>query len=262
MNKQQIDTLLAYILLEAQKSDDFQERSLGPIHFLKYVYLADLAYAETHSGETFSGVRWQFFHYGPWDRDLWLYIEPSLASAGVQAARFPSDYSSKDVVRWTSNVESGIDTIAKSLTIELQGVISRLVKRFSNNTAELLNYVYNTPPMLKAAPHEYLEFSPSGWRFDDTSKIFSRVKEPELTHKERKKLDNWRNKSSEILRAKIAEKIAQTNKSVHKFDPVYDDIYFRGVALLDADMQTPLHEGSIEVSIDDDVWKSKARYDP
>jgi len=116
--------------------------------------------------------------------------------------------------------------------------------------------------MLKAAPNEELEFSPSGWKFDDTHKIFSRVKEPELTHKERKKIDSWKKKSSEILRAKIAEKIAQNSESAHSLESVYDDVYFDGVALLDADMQAPLHEGSVKVSIDDDVWKSRARYDP
>lgn len=262
MNTKRVDTLLAYILLEAQKSDDFGERSLGPIHFIKYVYLADLAYAETHNGEIFTNVHWQFFHYGPWDRNLWLHIEPSLSSAGVQAIRFPSDYSSKDVVRWGNISLEKIQVVSSLLSAELQGVITKLVRKFANNTPELLNYVYNTPPMLKAAPKEYLDFSPSGWKLDDTDKIFSRGKQLELTHREKKKVDTWKKKSSEILRAKIAEKIAQNKCQKHSVESIYDDVYLEGIAFLNSDTSSPIHEGTVEVSIDDAVWKSRARYDP
>ena len=43
---------------------------------------------------------------------------------------------------------------------------------------------------------------------------------------------------------------------------VYDTVYFEGVATLDADINAPLPEGKVSVSIVEDVWKSKARYDP
>lgn len=263
MNTQRVDALLAYILFEAQKSDDFREQSLGPIHFLKYVYLADLAYAEKHNGETYTGVHWQFFHYGPWDRELWLYIEPSLATAGVLATKFPSDFSSKECVRWICDAEHKVKSVAMSLSIELQGIIARLVRRFSNNTPELLNYTYNTPPMLKAAPREHLDFSPSGWRIDSSDNAFTRIKAPELTHRERKKINLWKENASKILRAKIAEKIAQNKKQHHTSDALYDNVYLEGIAFLNADMmQEPLQEGNVEVSIDNNVWKSRARYDP
>ncbi len=264
MNKKRIDALLVYILLEAQKSDDFKERSLGPIHFIKYVYLADLAYAETHNGETFTGIQWQFYYYGPWDVELWKYIEPSLASSGVQATRFPSDYESTDAIRWSGTFDNTLKSIAANLFIELQGVLSKAIRCFSNYTPELLNYVYNTPPMLKAAPQEFLDFLPTGWRFDASqSAIFIKKQEPALKYKEEKKIKAWKEKASATLRAKIAERIEQRRqREVSLAPPIYDNVYFESVALLDAEMGEPLDEGNIKVTVLDDVWKSGVRNDP
>ena len=41
------DLILQYALLLAGQEDDFFDRQLGPIHLLKYCYLADLIHACT-----------------------------------------------------------------------------------------------------------------------------------------------------------------------------------------------------------------------
>ena len=40
-----VDLLLQYALLVAGEQDEFLDRQLGPIHLIKYVYLADLFHA-------------------------------------------------------------------------------------------------------------------------------------------------------------------------------------------------------------------------
>ena len=36
------------------------------IHLIKCVYLADLAYDKEHNGQTYTGIPWRFYHFGPW----------------------------------------------------------------------------------------------------------------------------------------------------------------------------------------------------
>lgn len=56
LDQHRVDLLLQYTLVRAAQEDDWRDRELGPIHLLKYVYLADCAYAERHEGQTFTGV--------------------------------------------------------------------------------------------------------------------------------------------------------------------------------------------------------------
>ena len=64
-DQRRIDLLLQYALVRAAQEDDWRDRELGPIHLLKYAYLADCAYAERHDGQMFTGVEWRFYHFGP-----------------------------------------------------------------------------------------------------------------------------------------------------------------------------------------------------
>ena len=55
MDLKKVDKIIQYALAVAA-NEDFCNRDLGPIHLVKYVYLADLAYAERNKGETFTGI--------------------------------------------------------------------------------------------------------------------------------------------------------------------------------------------------------------
>ena len=55
MDIKKVDLLLKYIL-PAAGQEDFGNQEVGPIHLIKYVYLADLAFAERHRGGTFAGA--------------------------------------------------------------------------------------------------------------------------------------------------------------------------------------------------------------
>ena len=60
-----VDLVLQYALLFAGENNEDFDRQLGPIHLLKYVYLADLFHAEKNKGDTFTGINWQFSKFGP-----------------------------------------------------------------------------------------------------------------------------------------------------------------------------------------------------
>jgi len=50
MDIKRVDLLLKYILTAAGQ-EDLGQQELGPIHLIKYVYLADLIFAEKHGGK-------------------------------------------------------------------------------------------------------------------------------------------------------------------------------------------------------------------
>ena len=100
MNIQAIDEVLQFAILTAGRQDDYYERELGPIHLIKYLYLADLAYAEQHSGETYTAINWRFHHFGPWSNDAYMRIEPALNQIGAKCKTIQSKYEN-DFVRWS-----------------------------------------------------------------------------------------------------------------------------------------------------------------
>ena len=59
MDQTRVAALLEFALATAAR-EDLGERELGEIHLLKMVYLADLAYAKTHQGQTLTKVPWVF----------------------------------------------------------------------------------------------------------------------------------------------------------------------------------------------------------
>lgn len=89
--------MIQYALLVAGCEDDVFDRELGPIHLIKYVYLADLAHAERNDGQTFSGVRWQFFHYGPWTQEVYVRIQPALRAIDAEEKIITSERLDNDL---------------------------------------------------------------------------------------------------------------------------------------------------------------------
>ena len=56
LDQARLDRLFQYALAIAAQADDFRQRELGPIHLLKYAYLADLAHAERTTARPYSGA--------------------------------------------------------------------------------------------------------------------------------------------------------------------------------------------------------------
>ncbi|MCP4706124.1 MAG: SocA family protein, partial [candidate division Zixibacteria bacterium] len=152
-----IDLLIKYVLAVAGQESGW-DREIGAIHIVKYIYLADLAYARHHNGETYTGIPWQFHHYGPWSYDLYELIEPILDKVGARKKQIQSEYD-KDFVRWSNTDDNLFDTIDDQIDIIVAGSIQKNHRKFTNSTYDLLHHVYRTKPMLYAAPDEYLNFA-------------------------------------------------------------------------------------------------------
>jgi hypothetical protein len=146
--QERIDQIIIFSLLEANREDDPWDRELGPIHLVKYVYLADLAYSEYHNGKTYTEVPWRFYHYGAWAEEVYLMIDPVIESIGADIKKISSPKLEDDFFRYSCSDDYRYDEIFNSLPFEITGVLKNAIHQYGKDTAELLHYVYRTRPMI------------------------------------------------------------------------------------------------------------------
>ena len=112
MDTQKIELLIKYILGIAGQQD-IGSQELGPIHILKYLYLADLFCAEHNNGQTFTDIEWQFHKFGPWSYAAFEKIQPTLLSAGAVEKKISHPQYEDDFTRWKLCDDALVDEIEK-----------------------------------------------------------------------------------------------------------------------------------------------------
>ncbi len=157
MDIERVKSLVRYAVAVASQKDDWQDRELGPIHLIKYVYLADLEYAKAHDGQTFTGANWIFYHFGPWDASIYQELEPALERPFTRKS-FQSKYDDKDCVRWSLSPDILPEKFSQGLPVQCDLAIRGAVNRYGKDTKALLHAVYQTEPMRNAKPNEALKF--------------------------------------------------------------------------------------------------------
>ena len=112
-------------------------------------------YAKHSNGQTYTGVQWRFHNFGPWSNNVNDCIEPALNRIGARCRVITSQYeNSEDFKRWSLSDDRLFEKIGRSLPLTVIGAITAAVHKFKKDTPSLLEYVYQTKPMLKAAPGE------------------------------------------------------------------------------------------------------------
>ncbi len=252
-----VDLLLQYALLLAGEQDDFSDRQLGPIHLVKYVYLADLFYAKHNNGTTFTGTEWQFYKFGPWSQSVHARIEPALSAIGAEKRSFQSDYEDRqDWVRWRLSDERLLENLERQLPFETASGLRGDVRQFGQDTPSLLHYVYGTEPMLSAAPNEFLDFTVVASDGSPHESVQKPLKMAGLSPRQKKRF-------RERMRTLRAQYKNRGKKASPLINPVkearYDEVYDEGMNWLDSLAGAPLPEGEHAIQFSDEVWKSPTR---
>ena len=255
MDETRVNQVIQYALAIAG-GGEFGERELGPIHLIKYVYLGDLAYSERNEGETFTSVAWRFYHYGPWDAGVFERIEP--AAEAVHAERRTFDYGGdQDGVRFQVRSNELIEKMELELPHVVVSAVKKAVREFHADTYDLLDFVYRTGPMTKAAPGDYLDFSPP----PPTA-----AREPQAQYtarqlkKRRTQLRAVRDQIQEQLKRDIEKRKAK-QQELPQPAPRYDEVFANGQRWLDS-LAGPRISPEGELVFSDEVWKSNGRGDP
>jgi len=255
-----IDLLIQYALLVAGEEDNYLDRQLGPIHVIKYVYLADLSFAKRNEGKSFTGIDWQFYKFGPWSQEVNARIEPALKAINANKTTLPSDYEDEENwIRLSFRDERLLDRKRQDIPSVITSELKKHIHKYKQDTSSLLNYVYRTKPMLHAAPNEYLNFS---LVVEDTPKDKeAEVEQPLLMDRlSNKKKKEFKEKMAE-LRKKCQEKFQEREEKlvVPSRNPKYDAVFDEGVKWLDSLAGEPFPTGEFIVMFSDDMWKSEAR---
>lgn len=268
MDTRKIDLIIQYALALASEQDEWQERELGPIHLIKYVYLADLAHAKW-KGESFTGVRWRFHNFGPWANDVYQRLDPALDTIGAQKKLITSKYNESDYARWSISHSDLVDHLERDIPVSVCGEVRKAVRRFANDTSSLLHYVYQTLPMLTAAPEEelnlFVEIPVDKLHVCSPVRPFTFQISEEAPYSSNNEKRRRKAKIKELkarINQKIADSIQQKEAARQKCKPVYDDVFLEGVKWLDslAGPPTETFEGVAEIA--PTMWKSPARFDP
>jgi hypothetical protein len=179
---------------------------------------------------------------------------------GAEKRIIPNPRDEKDVIRWTKSDDELFDGLGNQLDLIVMGRIQKDVRRFGSDTAALLDFVYQTRPMVTAAPGEYLDFnilsSETGSEDQDQAGIALK----ELTVRQKKKQKSALLDLKKRINARLDEK--QKRRIACAVPPRYDEVFFNGIKWLNSSAEEPLDSGEYTAIISDKIWKSKARYDP
>jgi hypothetical protein len=256
VNTEAIQNVVGFVLAVAAESDDFRERELGPIHLLKYLFLADVAHAERNDGETVTGIDWQFYRFGPWSLDALRAIEGATSSIGANERTFSSAHRD-DNRRWKiEDRDRAEDLRSSSLPIYVKGRLRSAVREFGNDTSGLLHHVYSTAPMLRAAPTDLLDFAVCAVEKESQRSMTSAPAKP------RKVSASFKRKASD-LRAKLSERRAareaRDKDRTRGRAPRYDALFFAGLEWFEAEAGEPAAGVSGVLEIAPEMWKSGFR---
>lgn len=254
-DRSRVDPVFQYALAIAALSEDWKQRELGPIHLLKYAYLADVAHAERHDGSTFTGIDWVFHHFGPWAAEAHDRIGSALDHVGAVARTFTSE-SGADGVRYRlphGPARQLADDLERRLPSAVRHAVASAVHEHGSDTADLLRRVYLTSPMLAAGPDEVLRFTTCRERETPPS----RAPGASVSRREKRRRAAILDAARQEMRRRLAEK--PKKRVAPDPPPRYDEVFHEGTRWLDREAGEPVRPSSGTLQFDDSVWTSSQR---
>lgn len=256
MNRRRVYDIIQYSLLVAGQEEDFFDRDLGPIHIIKYVYLADLAYAQYHNGKTYTGIDWKFYNFGPWNYELFECIEPALEEIGAERKVLESQYEGKeDYVRYSIGNYNLFEKKEASLPLVISARLKRDIFKHKKDTPSLLGYVYGTKPIISAAPGEKLDFSVVIKTKPEKVEFSSKIQN--LSIKKRKKFLN----GLKAIRQKREERKERSTRGYIQspIKLICDEVYEKGLNWVESLSGQNIPQEEFEAVFSDNIWHSQSR---
>lgn len=151
MNADRVRHLLPHLVQEVVERGG----TPGRTRLIKLLYLFDVAYARAHAGETYTGARWKFLHYGPYAAELQSGLD-RLVSIDLDESE-GEDQQGRKFFRYKALAR---DAESPDLGVSELQALRWIVDRWAAAPLnELLDYVYfETAPMADAKRGEPLDF--------------------------------------------------------------------------------------------------------
>ena len=194
---------------------------------VKFVYLADLYQARLKDGRTLTGFPWKFIHYGPYCSQVVQLIEDTAREGVICKETFDSKFSVDKEYNLFSCKDTDAEDLGEQFHIGVIGQLQEVIRKFGDDTPQLLDYVYfDTEPMKDAKSGDLLDFS--------------KAKRPEID--KAVKLKKLSQNAIKLARDKIKmiseefktdkERLIKDEKDTKKYK---DESYYKFVKLLDGE---------------------------
>lgn len=204
---------------------------LSTLALVKYLYLADLYYAEETGGKTLTELPWIFYHYGPYCTESFTVIEDAAKRGLINDRNYDSKYEEGKEYKWYSLVDENEPQL--DVPMHVWASLSSAIARFEN-IRDLMSYVYfETAPMQQAKESARLDFSIAKKITPESPVIMNK-----LSAKKIKKAQEILNKIRETRIKNSAEPYAGPQ-------PVYDESYYKFAKTLDEECEAPKLTGKL-----------------
>ena len=127
---------------------------------VKFVYLADLYQARLKNGMTLTDFPWRFIHYGPYCGQVGKLIEDTALEGFICKETSDSKFSVNKEYNLFSCKDTDAEDLEEQFHIGVIGQLQEVIRKFGEDTPQLLDYVYfDTEPMKDAKSGDLLDFS-------------------------------------------------------------------------------------------------------
>lgn len=204
---------------------------LSTLALVKYLYLADLFYAEETGGKTLTEFPWIFYHYGPYCTESYRVIEDAVKHGFINAKNYQSKYEEGEEYKWYSSVDENEPQL--DVPMHVWASLSSAITKF-DDTRDLMSFVYfETAPMQHAKERAPLDFSVANKIKPENPVVMNK-----LSAKKIKKAQEMLNKLHETRTKNSAVRYAGPQ-------PVYDENYYKFTKSLDDECEAPKITGKL-----------------
>lgn len=208
---------------------------------VKFLYLADLYHARVKGGETITGFPWRFVYYGPYCSKAFAAIEEAANENLICKETYDSFFGDEKEYHLFWCREDEAEDLGEQLHIGVIGRLQNAIKKYGDETPQLLDYVYfETEPMKKALKGDLLDFS-TAEKFDPVEKVQLKELSPETIKKAREKIRELNDSlKADRKRLIVAEESAEKYK---------DDSYYQFLKHLDGEELEVGLKGTAKIQI-------------
>ncbi len=250
MDRDRVQRLLRFALARASQEGG---RALSKTQLTKLIYIADLEHARRHDGATYTGIRWQFLHFGPWAQEVSDAIDEVVALPEVSSFK---GFNEDEGFEWKSYRARDWDADQEELHLSFEATapLARALRQFSS-LPELLQHVYQSEPMLHAAPGEELDFTAALVAVAEEAKPSAEPAQAQSKTQQKKRREKLAALKKDLA-ARMAEKRA-ARRSTLAIEPKYDEVFVKAVEEMDREAEMDAQAGTVE--FDESIWKSGMR---
>ena len=194
---------------------------------VKFLYLADL-YSARATGATITNYPWAFVYYGPYCSEASELIDTATRNSEICKNSYQNNFGGDKEFHIYSCRDKESEAIENQLHISIASPLQWAIRKFGDDTPQLLDYVYfETEPMKNARAGDLLQFPQK----IEPQKNTDVIKRPQLSIKKKRRISALLTKMAERQEAEQSN----LGKDSDKTKKYLNDSYYSFIDFLDGE---------------------------